>query len=184
MDTTTQGRSPKMKPYALARTSLMLALSILLLVGCSSSSTSQEVKIYSGQATNEGNIRAQSQGHGLNGVFIQELDRAFNEKGIKLMNNMSADDGEGGITYMYLLNGSGRHVVKVHIFGDDHTRTLRMKEMYGNAEDQAVLQNVLGKTSIRSKGYVSMVYTASGGQKDVYEDEVLQVFDHMLYKLD
>ncbi|MEY8745089.1 hypothetical protein AB9M62_38080 [Bacillales bacterium AN1005] len=184
MDTTTQDRLPKMKPYALARTGLMLALSILLLIGCSSSSTSQEVKIYSGQATNEGNIRAQSQGHGLNGAFIQELDRAFNEKGIKLMNNMSADDGEGGITYMYLLNGSGRHVVKVHIFGDDHTRTLRMKEMYGNAEDQAVLQNVLGKTSIRSKGYVSMVYTASGGQKDVYEDEVLQVFDHMLYKLD
>ncbi|MCM3175382.1 MULTISPECIES: hypothetical protein [Paenibacillus] len=184
MDTTTQGRSPKVKQCAITRTSLMLGLSISLLAGCSSSSTSQEVKIYSGQATNEGNIRAKSQGHGLNGAFIQELDRAFNEKGIKLMNNMSADDGEGGITYMYLLNGSGRHVVKVHIFADDHTRTLRMQEMYGNAEDQAVVQNVLGKTTIRSKGYVAMVYTASGGQKDVYEDEVLQVFDHMLNKLD
>ncbi|MEO2203977.1 hypothetical protein ABGV42_09510 [Paenibacillus pabuli] len=153
------------------------------LIACSSESAQQERKVYSGQATEEGNMRARSQGHGLNGPLIQELDKAFAARDIKLMNNMSADDGEGGISYMYLLNGSSRHVVKVHIFGDSDTRTARMKEMYGNSDDQAVIKNVLGQTTIRSKGYVSLVYTASGGEKDIYREKVTQVFQHVLNQL-
>lgn len=52
-------------------------------------------------------MRVKSQGYGLNGLLIQELDKVFVVKDIKLMNNMFVDDGEGGIFYMYLLNGSG-----------------------------------------------------------------------------
>ncbi|MGF9695650.1 hypothetical protein [Paenibacillus sp. MABNR03] len=161
----------------------MIVLCIGLLVACSTEAAQQERKVYSGQATKEGNMRAQSQGHGLNGPLIRELDKAFAARDIKLMNNMSADDGEGGISYMYLLNGSGRHIVKVHIFSDVDTRAARMKEMYGNSGDQAVIENVLGKTAIRSKGYVSLVYTASGGEKDIYEGQVSEVFHHVLNQL-
>ncbi|WP_440118903.1 hypothetical protein [Paenibacillus sp. QZ-Y1] len=153
------------------------------LVACSASSIEQERKVYTRQATDEGNVRAQSQGHGLNGTFIKELSKSFAAKDIQLMNNMSADDGEGGISYMYLLNGSGRHIVKVHIFSDARTRAARMKQMYNDDNDEAVLENVLGKTTIRSKAYVSLVYTASGGEKDDYEQDVMQVFQHVLEQL-
>lgn len=162
---------------------VMIVLCLGSLIACSNESVQQERKVYSGQATEEGNMRAKSQGHGLNGPLIQELDKAFAAKDIKLMNNMSADDGEGGISYMYLLNGSGRHIVKVHIFGDPDTRTARMKEMYGISDEQAVIENALGQTTIRSKGYVSLVYTASGGEKDIYEEKVTQVFQHVLNQL-
>ncbi|WP_144424626.1 hypothetical protein [Paenibacillus xylanivorans] len=163
--------------------SIIMVMCVLSLVACSASSVEQERKIYTRQATDEGIVRAKSQGHGLNGPLIQELDDAFTAKGIKLMNNMSADDGEDGISYMYLLNGSGRHIVKVHIFRDVGTRIARMNEMYGNDGDEAVMENVLGKTTIRSKDYVSLVYTASGGEKDDYEENVMQVFQHVLEQL-
>ncbi|QOS78423.1 hypothetical protein JNUCC31_27545 [Paenibacillus sp. JNUCC31] len=173
-------RSGRMKSVLV---SMIMALCVLSQVACSASSVDQERKIYTRQATDEGIVRAKSQGHGLNGPLIQELDGGFAAKGIKLMNNMSADDGEGGISYMYLLNGSGRHIVKVHIFSDDRTRVARMNEMYGNDGDQAVMENGLGKTTIRSKAYVSLVYTASGGEKDDYEEDVMQVFQHVLKQL-
>lgn len=150
------------------------------LVACSASSIEQERKVYTRQATDEGNVRAQSQGHGLNGTFIKELSKSFAAKDIQLMNNMSADDGEGGISYMYLLNGSSRHIVKVHIFSDARTRAARMKQMYNDDGDEALLENTLGKTTIRSKAYISLVYTASGGEKDDYEQDVMQVFQHVL----
>ncbi|MEK4052216.1 hypothetical protein MHB84_01075 [Paenibacillus sp. FSL F4-0087] len=163
--------------------SMVVVLCTISVVACSASNVEQERKIYTRQATDEGIVRAKSQGHGLNGPLIQELDEAFAAKGIKLMNNMSADDGEDGISYMYLLNGSGRHIVKVHIFSDAPTRVARMNEMYGNDGNEAVMENVLGKTTIRSKDYVSLVYTASGGEKDDYEEDVMQVFQHVLEQL-
>ncbi|PQP80689.1 hypothetical protein C0Q44_25990 [Paenibacillus sp. PCH8] len=153
------------------------------LVACSASSLEQERKVYTREATDEGNMRAQSQGHGLNGALVSELREGFAARGIKLMNNMSADDGQGGISYMYLLNGSGRHIVKVHIFSDADTRAARMEEMYSERSDEAVLENALGRTTIRSKGYVSLVYSASGGEKDQYEQDVMQVFQQVLEQL-
>lgn len=178
-----KGMQPNSGPVRSVLVSIIMALCVLSLVACSASSVEQERKIYTRQATDEGIVRAKSQGHGLNGPLIQELDDAFAAKGIKLMNNMSADDGEDGISYMYLLNGSGRHIVKVHIFSDVGTRIARMNEMYGNDGDEAVMENVLGKTTIRSKEYVSLVYTASGGEKDDYEEDVMQVFQHVLEQL-
>ncbi|UPK46306.1 hypothetical protein [Paenibacillus pabuli] len=163
--------------------SMVVVLCTISAVACSASNVEQERKIYTRQATDEGIVRAKSQGHGLNGPLIQELDDAFAAKGIKLMNNMSADDGEDGISYMYLLNGSGRHIIKVHIFSDVYTRVARMNEMYGNDGSEAVIENGLGKTTIRSKDYVSLVYTASGGEKDDYEEDVMQIFQHVLEQL-
>jgi len=161
----------------------VLITSVWSLVACSASSIEQERKVYTREATDEGNVRAQSQGHGLNGELVSEISKSFKAKGIQLMNNMSADDGHGGISYMYLLNGSGRHIVKVHIFSDAATRAASMKQMYSENRDEAVLENALGRTTIRSKGYVSLVYTASGGEKDKYEQDVMQVFQHVLGQL-
>lgn len=163
--------------------SAMLITSIWSLVACSASSIEQERKVYTREATNEGNVRAQSHGHGLNGALVNEISKSFEAKGIQLMNNMSADDDHGGISYMYLLNGSGRHIVKVHIFSDKAARDAGMKQMYSENGDAAVLENVLGRTTIRSKDYVSLVYTASGGEKDEYEQDVMQVFQHVLEQL-
>ncbi|WP_340401538.1 hypothetical protein [Paenibacillus sp. FSL H8-0079] len=80
--------------------SAMLITSIWSLVACSASSIEQERKVYTREATNEGNVRAQSQGHGLNGALVNEISKSFEAKGIQLMNNMSADDDHGGISYM------------------------------------------------------------------------------------
>ncbi|WP_458126430.1 hypothetical protein [Paenibacillus sp. Z3-2] len=161
----------------------VLIMSVWALVACSASSIEQERKVYTREATDEGNMRAQSQGHGLNGALANEMSKSFEAKGIQLMNNMSADDDHGGISYMYLLNGSGRHIVKVHIFRDKAARVAGMKQMYSEHSDEAVLENVLGRTTIRSKDYVSLVYTASGGEKDEYEQDVMQVFQHVLEQL-
>lgn len=158
-------------------------LSAAFLTACTTSSIEQERKLYNGQAATEGNFRAKQQGHGLNGALARELTAGFDAKHIKLMNNMFEDDGEGGMSYMYLLNGSARHIVKVHIYRDAQTRAARMEEMYGERRENAVLENALGKTTIRSQGHVSFVYTASGGEKDVYERDVLQVFGQVLNQI-
>ncbi|WP_340401539.1 hypothetical protein [Paenibacillus sp. FSL H8-0079] len=73
--------------------------------------------------------------------------------------------------------------MKVHIFSDKTARDAGMKQMYSENGDAAVLENVLGRTTIRSKDYVSLVYTASGGEKDEYEQDVMQVFQHVLEQL-
>ncbi|CAH1211248.1 hypothetical protein [Paenibacillus sp. JJ-223] len=160
---------------------ILVGICMLVMLGaCSSSSLKQERKIYSGQSAEEGNIRAQNQGQGLNGPLLEELEKEFSAKGIKLMNTMTADDGQGGVAYMALLDGDGRHVVKVHIFRDAGMRASEMYEMVGHAGDQANVDNVLGHTTMLSKGHVAMVYTAGGGERDRYEKEVLDVFHHVL----
>lgn len=167
-----------------ARRSVILGGVLLVMVAsltaCTAASIEQERKVYTREAAAEGNFRAKQQGHGLNGTLARELTAGFAAKNIKLMNNMFEDDREGGMSYMYLLNGSARHIVKVHIYRDADTRTAQMEEMYGERKDNAVLENVMGRTTIRSKGHVSFVYTASGGEKDMYEQDVLQVFQHVL----
>lgn len=161
----------------------VLLLSVVSLEACMSSSIEQERKVYTREATTEGNFRAKQQGHGLNGRLAKKLTEGFAAKHIKLMNNMFEDDGDGGMSYMYLLNGSARHIVKVHIYRDANIRAARMEEMYGERKENAVLENALGRTTIRSKGHVSFVYTASGGEKDVYEQDVMQVFQGVLRQI-
>lgn len=178
-----KGWSLKGRPIKLALVCGTVITIVCSLAACSVSSIEQERKVYTREATEEGNVRAQSQGHGLNGALVSEISESFAAKGMQLMNNMSADDGHGGISYMYLLNGSGRHIVKVHIFSDVATRAAGMKQMYSENGDEAVLENTLGRTTIRSKGNVSLVYTASGGEQDEYEQDVMQVFQHVLQQL-
>ncbi|WP_145412694.1 hypothetical protein [Paenibacillus xylanexedens] len=161
----------------------LVILSVVSLTACTSSSIEQERKLYTGEATTEGNFRAKQQGHGLNGTLAREMTSGFAAKRIKLMNNMFEDDADGGMSYMYLLNGSARHIVKVHIYRDAKIRAARMEEMYGEPKGNAVLENVMGRTTIRSKGHVSLVYTASGGEKDVYAQDVLQVFEDVLQQI-
>ncbi|MGO4532886.1 hypothetical protein AB4Z30_27695 [Paenibacillus sp. 2TAF8] len=163
--------------------SSVLLLSVVSLEACMSSSIEQERKVYTREATTEGNFRAKQQGHGLNGRLAKKLTEGFAAKHIKLMNNMFEDEGDGGMSYMYLLNGSARHIVKVHIYRDANIRAARMEEMYGERKENAVLENALGRTTIRSKGHVSFVYTASGGEKDVYEQDVMQVFQGVLHQI-
>ncbi|MGQ8871851.1 hypothetical protein [Paenibacillus sp. TSA_86.1] len=161
----------------------VLLLSMVSLAACTSSSIEQERKVYTREATTEGNFRAKQQGHGLNGTLAKKLTDGFTAKHMKLMNNMFEDDGDGGMSYMYLLNGSARHIVKVHIYRDANIRAARMEEMYGERRENAVLENVMGRTTIRSKGHVSLVYTASGGEKDEYEQDVMQVFQEVLHQI-
>lgn len=161
----------------------VILLSAVSLAACTSSSIEQERKLYTGEATTEGNFRAKQQGHGLNGTLAKEMTTRFAGKHIKLMNNMFEEDADGGMSYMYLLNGSARHIVKVHIYRDAKIRAAQMEEMYGEPKENAVLENVMGRTTIRSKGNVSLVYTATGGEKDVYARDVLQVFEHVLQQI-
>ncbi|MCM3132069.1 hypothetical protein M3629_04690 [Paenibacillus polysaccharolyticus] len=182
--------SKEKRPYLIAQNvkrylmlSSVVLLSAVSLAACSSSSMEQERKLYTGEATTEGNFRAKQQGHGLNGTLAREMTNGFAAKHIKLMNNMFEDDADGGMSYMYLLNGSARHIVKVHIYRDAKIRAARMEEMYGESKENAVLENALGRTTIRSKGHVSLVYTASGGEKDMYEKDVLPVFEHVLQQI-
>ncbi|CAI6033979.1 hypothetical protein PAECIP112173_00746 [Paenibacillus sp. JJ-100] len=161
----------------------LVVLSVTSLGACSAASVEQERKLYNGEATTEGNFRAKQQGHGLNGALVKELTTGLSDRGLKLMHNMFEEDGQGGVSYMFLLNGSARHIVKLHVYPDANVRSAQMENMYGEPQENSVLENALSRTTIRSKGHVSLVYSSFGGEKDKYERDVLQVFEHVLHEL-
>ncbi|GAB6989003.1 hypothetical protein [Paenibacillus pini] len=151
-------------------------------VGCSKHNViNKETKLYNMQSFDEGNIRAKSQGKGLNGKFLNELQLTFGSLHIPLTHQMYSEDGRGNISYMYMINGNPAQYISLHVFTNEQERVNRIHNWYG---DQNVIDTQNSRTVIYNHHRASLVYTSSGKEKGKYDEQVKQVFNSLLDRLD
>ncbi|MDR0269404.1 hypothetical protein [Paenibacillus sp.] len=162
----------------------LLLVSILLAatVGCDKHNIiKKETKLYNFDSYSEGNIRAQSQGKGLNGQLINELELAFGAKNIPLTHETYAEDGRGNISYMFYVRGNPQQYITLHVFTDEQERIKRIKNWYG---DEYQVDTKKARTIIYSHNQAALIYTSSGKDKGVYEKQVHEVFNYLLERMD
>ncbi|MCJ8010697.1 hypothetical protein MUG84_02930 [Paenibacillus sp. KQZ6P-2] len=164
--------------------SLALLLACVLLiaaVGCNKHTViKKETKLYNFDSYSEGNIRAQSQGKGLNGQLLNELKLAFEAKNIPLTHETYAEDGRGNISYMFHIRGNPQQYINLHVFTDEQERIKRIHNWYGD-QHQIDTQNM--HTVIYSHNRASLIYTSSGKDKGIYDKQVHEIFNSLISRM-
>ncbi|MEC0373473.1 hypothetical protein P9847_06640 [Paenibacillus chibensis] len=166
------------KPFAL----LLACVLLIAAVGCDTHNViKKETKLYNFDSYSEGNIRAQSQGKGLNGQLLNELQLTFGAKKIPLTHEMYAEDGRGNISYMFYIRGNPQQYINLHVFTDEQERIKRIHNWYG---DQNRIDSQNMHTVIYSHNRASLIYTSSGKDKGIYDKQVHEVFNSLLNRMD
>ncbi|MFF2014912.1 hypothetical protein [Paenibacillus sp. NPDC058177] len=161
----------------------VLAVAFVLtavLVGCSGHQIRKEADKYSMKAYEDGVLRAQSQGKGLNGRFLGEMRRSFAGEGIKLTHEMFAEDSRGNVSYQYLIAGQPSQNITLHVFSNLDERKERIPEWYGSSD---ISVTPTTKTEIYSKYNASLVYTSMGKEKAKYSKKIKSLFTGLLERL-
>ncbi|CAM2887265.1 hypothetical protein PASE110613_06025 [Paenibacillus sediminis] len=160
---------------------LFILISIVIsVVGCAQMVKTEADK-YNMKANREGNLRAQTQGKGLNGHILQEMKRLFAERNIELTNEMYAEGRGGEISYMYFLNGNPQEFVTLHIYKSPKQRMKRIKELYGK---QNVITTSTSKIIIYSYDKNALVYSSIGSRRGANTIAVKDVFSELVRRLD
>ncbi|MGF7050493.1 hypothetical protein J2T13_005042 [Paenibacillus sp. DS2015] len=160
--------------------SMIVCLLIISTVGCSKEVIKKEVKIYNMESNKEGNIRAKSQGKGLNGPFLNEMKRSFEEQHILLTHEAYTVDPNGNIQYVYLINGNPENYISMYVFKNEQERMMRMEHLYGN---NSVVATPTTRTEIYSLEGTALVYTSAGKDKGRYDEEVSHIFSTLLNRV-
>ncbi|OBZ18254.1 hypothetical protein A8L34_01305 [Bacillus sp. FJAT-27264] len=161
----------------------VLAVAFVLtavLAGCSGHQIRKEADKYSMKAYEDGVLRAQSQGKGLNGRFLGEMRRSFAGEGIKLTHEMFAEDSRGNVSYQYLIAGQPSQNITLHVFSNLDERKERIHEWYGSSD---ISVTPTTKTEIYSKYNASLVYTSMGKEKARYSKKIKSLFTGLLERL-
>ncbi|MDR9854632.1 hypothetical protein RJP21_13540 [Paenibacillus sp. VCA1] len=160
---------------------LLACVLLAATVGCDKHTViKKEVKLYNFDSYSEGNIRAQTQGSGLNGQLLNNLQLAFGEKNIPLTHHTYAEDGRGNISYMYYIGGNPQQYIKLHVFTDEKERIRRIENWYG---DQKRVETPTSRTLIYGHDKVALIYTSSGKNKGKYETEVHEIFNSLIQRM-
>ncbi|HEY2492651.1 MAG TPA: hypothetical protein VGI33_07055 [Paenibacillus sp.] len=160
---------------------MIICLCTISMVGCSKEVIKKEVKLYNMKSNKEGNIRAKSQGKGLNGQFLTEMKRSFEDQHLLLTNEAYTVDTRGNINYSYLINGDPENYITMYVFTSEQERMTRIEHLYGN---NSVVETPATLTEIYSLEGTSLVYTSAGKEKGRYDQEVRQVFNTLLNRVD
>lgn len=161
---------------------LACALLLTATVGCNTHEVvKKETKLYNMNSYSEGNFRAQSQGKGLNGKFLNQLQLSFGEQRVPLTHEMYAEDGRGNISYMYMIGGNPLQYITLHVFTNERERIERIHNWYG---DQSMIDTPKSRTVIYNHDTASLIYTSSGKEKGKYDEEVKRVFNSLLDRMD
>lgn len=151
------------------------------MAGCDSHEVvKKETKLYNMQSYSEGNLRAQSQGKGLNGKFLKEMQIQFGHEGVPLTHEMYAEDGRGNISYMYMIAGNPLQYITLHVFSNEAERIERIHNWYG---DQKLIDTPRSRTVIYNYSTASLIYTSSGKEKGKYDPEVKKVFNSLIDRM-
>ncbi|MBT2293379.1 hypothetical protein J7E73_30660 [Paenibacillus albidus] len=148
--------------------------------GCSQDQVQKEAGKYTMQAYEDGVLRAQSQGKGLNGRFLTEMRQAFAEEQLKLTHERFTEDGRGTISYQYLINSKPSQTITLHVFSSPQDLTVKIPNWYGS---EPVAETTTTKTEIYNKDTTSLVYTSMGKEKGKYSDKVKALFTGLLQRL-
>jgi len=160
---------------------LLACVLLAVTVGCDEHTViKKEVKLYNFDSYSEGNIRAQTNGSGLNGQLLNQLQLAFGEKNIPLTHHTHAEDGRGNISYQYFIRGNPQQYVKLHVFTDEKERIKRIENWYG---DQTRVETPTSRTLIYGRNRVALIYTSSGKNKGQYETQVHEIFNSLMDRM-
>lgn len=153
----------------------LLAISLLTAImgGCSRDTAREEMRKYNMQAYREGNKAAESEGVGLNGQFLDTMQKLFKDMNIQLTNETYAKDVAGNVSYQYRMNNDSRQLITVHIFTDEQARVNGIKELYG--VDGMSDTGKMNHNKIIGFKEAALVYTSGGIKRDQYTDQVNQV---------
>ncbi|BFH63772.1 hypothetical protein [Paenibacillus azoreducens] len=164
------------------RLALLLACVLLAATaGCNKHTViKKETKLYNFDSYSEGNIRAKSQGKGLNGQLINEMKQIFRDKKIPLTHETYAEDGRGNISYIFYLKGNPRQYITLHVFSSKEERIARIRNWYGGEHR---IDTPKSRTTIYSHSRASLIYTSSGKDKGIYEKQVHEVFNSLIGRM-
>lgn len=160
---------------------MLVCLFTISMAGCSKEIIKKEVKLYNMESYKDGNIRAKSQGKGLNGQFLSEMKKSFEGQHILLTNEAYTVDTRGNINYTYLINSDPANYITMYVFKSEQERMSRIEHLYGN---NSVVETPATRTEIYSLEGTSLVYTSAGKDKGRYDEEVKQVFNSLLNRVD
>lgn len=153
----------------------------VLLAGCSHEVLDKEAKKYNMQSYQDGVLRAQSQGKGLNGRFLKQMRLAFARQHIHLTHESFAEDGRGNISYQYLIESEPTQMITLHVFTSEEELLNRIPSWYGRSQ---VAETATTKTEIYNNHNASLVYTSMGNDKGKYSRQVEALFAGLLERLD
>jgi len=165
------------------RTAGLLAAAMafgISITGCNHDLAQKEAGRYTMQSYQDGVLRSQSQGKGLNGRFLGEMRRSFAKENIKLTHERFAEDGRGNVTYQYLVNGKPSQSITLHVFSSEYERMNRIPHWYG---PDRVTETSTVRTEIYNNRNASMVYTSMGKEKGGYSPQINALCTRLLESL-
>jgi len=162
----------------------LLAAALMLgvgMTGCSNEQVQKEAGRYNMQSYQDGVLRAQSQGKGLNGRFLKQMRLAFAREHVILTHERYAEDGRGNISYQYLIEGQPTQMITIHVFSSEHELYKRVPNWYG-ANQVAETKTTL--TEIYNKNNTSFIYTSMGKDKGKYSQKIKALCTQLLNRLE
>jgi len=153
----------------------------MIMMGCSEDQVQKEAGRYSMQSSQEGVLRAQSQGKGLNGRFLKQMRLAFAREHVNLTHERYSEDTRGNISYQYLIEGEPTQLITIHVFSSENELLNRVPKWYGTNQ---VSETSTTLTEIYNKNNASLVYTSIGKDKGKYSQQVRALFTDLLNRLD
>ncbi|KGE17379.1 hypothetical protein [Paenibacillus wynnii] len=153
----------------------------LMLTGCSNEQIEKEAGRYNMQTVQDGVLRAQSQGKGLNGRFLKQMRLAFAREQVNLTHERYSEDARGNISYQYLINSQPTQLITIHVFSSELELLNRVPHWYGTNQ---VAETSTTLTEIYNKNNASLVYTSMGENKGKYSEKIKILFTRILDRLD
>ncbi|WP_433943254.1 hypothetical protein [Paenibacillus sp. SN-8-1] len=164
--------------------STLLTLVLLTASGCSQKTKNiaqSENNRYDMTSYHTGNLRAKSEGHGLNSGFLKQLKDEFSRQGLTLTHETYAEGPAGHISYSYFIHGHPGHYIIAHAFSSEQQRVKEMQEMYSNLEGQGNTHRKASNAAvIHARSNTALVYASQGQKKGPYTSKVERIFHHLL----
>ncbi|MNX27313.1 hypothetical protein D3C86_573980 [compost metagenome] len=161
----------------------LFAIVLLTASGCSEKARNiaqSENDRYNMTSYQTGNLRAKSEGHGLNSGFLKQMKDEFRRQGLTLTHETYAEGADGHISYSYFIHGHPGHYIIAHAFSSEHQRVKEMREMYSQLEGQGNSHRRASNAAvIHARSNTALVYASQGQKKGPYTSKVERIF-HLL----
>ncbi|USB32003.1 hypothetical protein [Paenibacillus sp. YPG26] len=163
---------------------ILLALIWLTTTGCSQQAKNiaqTENSRYNMTSYQTGNLRAKSEGRGLNSSFIKRLKDEFGRQGLMLTNESYAEGPNGHISYSYLIQGYPGHYIIAHAFSSEQQRMKEMSEMYSHLDGEGSIHRTASNAAVvHARANTALVYASQGQKEGPYTREVERIFRVLL----
>lgn len=156
---------------------LLVAVTMIAMVGCSEQVAKKEARQYSTEAAEEGNEQLRSAGKGIHGDVMEELENAFKDKGIVLTNERYFDDNEAAMIYKYQIEQNHELFIEAYFFNNEQDQEHLLSELNlppGKTETDSQLKEVFTNSNL------ALVYRSAGESKGRYHEEASKILSQLV----